>query len=374
MITLRYHIVSVTAVFLAIGIGLTLGSTFLDRATVDNLNGQLESLEARLGERDQRIGALQDELAGASEVQDALDAQASGLLADRLDGVPVVVLSARGADDAQIDGAVQALLVAGARLQGEWWFTERFLLTQEADVRDLAAALGSSSEDPARLRRSAVASLGGELRLRQQRGLPAGDPGAGTGDPATGDPDGATTTTESTTTTAPTTVPDGADPAGPAGDDAGEGGDAPASGADALVPPLVSQLTAAGFIDFQPVPGSAETPQFPDGTRIVVVGGSRLVPDDVVLVPLVERLARAASTPMLGVVSSASDDGDLSDAVAVVREDESLRSGVATVGTLAHFQDWAALVLALGDVADGVVGHYGLGEGAGRLLPPLRAP
>ena len=35
MINLRYHIVSITAVFLALGIGLTLGSTFLDRVTVD---------------------------------------------------------------------------------------------------------------------------------------------------------------------------------------------------------------------------------------------------------------------------------------------------------------------------------------------------
>jgi hypothetical protein len=59
MINLRYHIVSLTAVFLAIGIGLTLGSTFLDRATVDNLQGQLESLETRLQERDEQIDELE---------------------------------------------------------------------------------------------------------------------------------------------------------------------------------------------------------------------------------------------------------------------------------------------------------------------------
>ena len=31
MINLRYHIVSITAVFLALGIGTALGGTFLDR-------------------------------------------------------------------------------------------------------------------------------------------------------------------------------------------------------------------------------------------------------------------------------------------------------------------------------------------------------
>jgi hypothetical protein len=38
MINLRYHIVSLTAVFLAIGIGLAFGSSFLDQATVDGIN------------------------------------------------------------------------------------------------------------------------------------------------------------------------------------------------------------------------------------------------------------------------------------------------------------------------------------------------
>ena len=75
MINLRYHIVSLTAVFLAIGIGLTLGSTFLDRATVENLNGQLESLETRLGDRDARIGELETDLSDAEELQAALGDQ-----------------------------------------------------------------------------------------------------------------------------------------------------------------------------------------------------------------------------------------------------------------------------------------------------------
>jgi hypothetical protein len=67
MVNLRYHIVSLTAVFLALGIGLTLGSSFLDRVTVDTLNNQLTALEGQIGEtraenRDlgRRAGALAD--------------------------------------------------------------------------------------------------------------------------------------------------------------------------------------------------------------------------------------------------------------------------------------------------------------------------
>ena len=41
MINLRYHIVSVVAVFLALGIGLALGSTFVDSILVNELEDEI---------------------------------------------------------------------------------------------------------------------------------------------------------------------------------------------------------------------------------------------------------------------------------------------------------------------------------------------
>ena len=52
MINLRYHIVSVVAVFLALGIGLALGSTFVDSILVNELEDQVN--EFKLG-RDEAI-------------------------------------------------------------------------------------------------------------------------------------------------------------------------------------------------------------------------------------------------------------------------------------------------------------------------------
>ena len=37
MINLRYHVVSLVAVFLALGVGVLMGSTVIDRVTVDQL-------------------------------------------------------------------------------------------------------------------------------------------------------------------------------------------------------------------------------------------------------------------------------------------------------------------------------------------------
>ncbi len=64
MINFRYHIVSLTAVLLALGIGLMLGTTFLDQATVDALKdrqAELESDVRRTNDRNSDQAAVIDE-------------------------------------------------------------------------------------------------------------------------------------------------------------------------------------------------------------------------------------------------------------------------------------------------------------------------
>jgi len=364
MINLRYHIVSLTAVFLAMGIGLTLGSTFLDRATVDNLNGQLETLEARLDERDQEIGELRDRVDRGEALQEALDEQGAGLLADRLDPVPVVLVASEGVDQADVDGTTATLQVAGADVQGVWWLSERFLLEDGGDVTDLANALGERSDDPARLRRLAVATLGDQLRDQQEA-----EPEA----------------PEEPTAEAPTSDVPAAGEQPPTGTVSGDGASAEDAGTPGQVEPAapdvadqlgdVQALIDAGFVTFQPVGEGPEAPQLPAGVRVVLVGGSDSLPDDVVVQPLLSRLTADVDEPTTTIVASALGEAtEVSEVVATVRDDERLRRVVSTVDDLDHVQGWMATVLAVEDVGEGVVGHYGLGEGASALLPPLQAP
>lgn len=355
MINLRYHIVSLTAVFLAIGIGLTLGSTFLDRATVENLNGQLENLETRLDDRDERIGVLEDQVAEAGALQSALDEQGPGLLAGRLDEVPVVVIASSGVDQADVDGAVESLQIAGADVQGEWWLTERLLLAEQADIDDLAAVLEETSGDPARLRRLAIDGLGREVQASQRLdaavdaapAVPTEEDGEGTVPGELGAPDG-----------------------DPGAEELGDDEDPGPQEA-----PLAQALVDAGFVVFEPVAGGPEVLTLPDGIRVVMVGGSPALPDDVFVQPFVDRLTQGVDRPTRTVVTSALGDGAaVSEAVAAIRSDDELRAVVSTVDRLDHFQGWMATVLAVEDLIDGTVGHYGLGEGAAALLPPLQDP
>ena len=372
MINLRYHIVSLTAVFLAIGIGLTLGSTFLDRATVENLNGQLENLETRLGDRDERIGVLEDELTEAEALQTALDEQGSGLLAGRLDEVPVVVLASSGVDQDDVDGAVESLQTAGADVHGEWWLTERLLLAEQADVDDLATLLEDTSVDPARLRRLAIDGLGREV-LASQRLDAAVDVAP---EVPTGDDEGPAADGSVTDPGADGSDVEGAAPGEPGASDDGTGvADQDDEDPVSEVSSLVQGLVDAGFIVFEPVAEGSEAPSLPAGVRVVLVGGSPTLPDDVFVQPFVDRLTQGVDRPTRTVVTSALGDGAaVSEAVAAIRSDDDLRAVVSTVDRLDHFQGWMATVLAVEDLADGTIGHYGLGEGAAALLPPLQDP
>ena len=365
MINLRYHIVSLTAVFLAIGIGLTLGTTFLDRATVDNLQGQLENLETRLQERDERIAELQDSVDADGAIRAALDEEAVGLLEGRLDGVPVAVVASRGVDEDDVRSGLRALVAAGADVQGIFWFTERWGLDEAGEVDDLASVLAETSDDPSRLRRMAVNALAEELRDRQAAIVAE--------DEENGEVGGADGPAEQPGIEPGGAPPAGDTPSGTEGDDPGEALDDELT--DESPTPVLTGLVSSGFVDYEAVAGGPESPTLAEGTRLVLVGGSGQVPDDLVIEPFVDQLATAAVTPLLGVATSArAEDGQISDLVAVIRESERLREIVPTVDDLEHFDGWAAMVLALVDASDGIVGHYGSADGATRLLPPLPTP
>ncbi len=97
MINIRYHIVSITAVFLALGIGTALGSTFLDRYTVSLLDRNIRNAEERIRETKGENQRLTSELADA-RARDAALIQSGGqdIVSPRLADVPVIVVLENG--------------------------------------------------------------------------------------------------------------------------------------------------------------------------------------------------------------------------------------------------------------------------------------
>jgi hypothetical protein len=116
MIDFRYHLVSIVAVFLALAIGIVLGSTELQGTTIDALrlsSNQLnKELSASNNQRDtyeQQVGADQQFLTAAEP----------RLLANELPGNRIVLVTEPGAPAAVISGIKQAAGLAGATVTGQ---------------------------------------------------------------------------------------------------------------------------------------------------------------------------------------------------------------------------------------------------------------
>jgi hypothetical protein len=340
MINFRYHIVSITAVFLALGVGLLLGTTFLDDALADQLRGDLEELERDLDRAGERNAELQGQLDAFDEEAGGLDEQLGARLFDRqLLGQPVLVVAPRGIDDGLVERVTTALDQADADVMGTWWLTDRLLLDDDDEVAQLADALGLSTDDTGRLRNNLAIQLAdvlyGAIDLPAASGSAAGAVGA-----------------EQTQQAAP------------------------------AEPELLARLREAEFVDYDVPDGEDDVVRLPaEGLRIVMVSGpDASVPLGDALMPVLTDLTSDDQpAPVVAVepsrVPEDQADGDEPPAerlVDVIRDDGDLSQYVSTVDNLDRVSGRVATVLALVDAKPGAprIGHYGTEDGT-ELLPPV---
>jgi Copper transport outer membrane protein, MctB len=116
MIDFRYHLVSIVAIFLALSLGLLLGSTQLQPYVQKGLQGlskaEQRQIDTLLGEKSQLKSQI------SSENQFAL-ANAPAVLQNVLAGQQCVLVLAPGAEGSVTSGIVQALEMAGATVTGQ---------------------------------------------------------------------------------------------------------------------------------------------------------------------------------------------------------------------------------------------------------------
>lgn len=131
MIGWRYHLISIVAVFLALGLGLLMGTALLNDRLVENLRARTEFAQARLGEQEERLSRL-----------DAFAAQVLPFVTeDRLFGQDVVVVTYRGADEGAVADARRALDSAGAEIQATLELQQSLTADSPSEQRDLSALL-----------------------------------------------------------------------------------------------------------------------------------------------------------------------------------------------------------------------------------------
>src|SRR5438046_343280 len=124
MVTFRYHLVSIIAVFLALTVGIAMGATVIDKATVDLLRSQISTARAQRNATQHQNDLLVSE---NNTIKDYENTAFPLFVQGALTGVPVMIIDAQGQG---IDaGAVKQILVdAGADFQGQVDLTKALLL------------------------------------------------------------------------------------------------------------------------------------------------------------------------------------------------------------------------------------------------------
>lgn len=138
MITLRHHIISLAAVFLALAIGVVLGSGVLN----DTMRSGVSEGKAALQKQAGSLTDEKDTLAGRLEAADQFDAQISGrVVRDALAGKSVVVFRTPDASDSDVGALVGLVGQAGGTVTGTVGLTDAFV--DAADAEKLRSVVNS---------------------------------------------------------------------------------------------------------------------------------------------------------------------------------------------------------------------------------------
>jgi Copper transport outer membrane protein, MctB len=313
VIDFRYHLVSIIAIFLALAVGIVLGTTTLNGTALHNIQSQVKRLSSDKTAQRQQIDALH---AQVKDAESFIGATEPTLTANALNGQRVAVITAPETPGNIRTSLLTSLQHAGAVVTNDIRLSSAFTdPKQSAALDDLATRLVVPGSLPAK-------ATGASLAAAELAQVLVTKPGAK-----------------------------------PAGQDA-------------------ISTTLAGFQQgsFLTVAG---TPGGPASLAVVLVPPAPRTPTDGTKQAgqLMSDLAasfgsRAAATLVAGPAAAAAPGGMLS----IVRQDRAATRVASSVDTLEAPAGRVAAVLALRGALSGRLGAYGFGTGASGPLPASPSP
>ena len=310
MINFRFHLVSLIAVFLALGLGILVGSTVVDQVVVDRLDREIQSVR----HDSNAVNSTNNELKGQmSQLQDYLSKSSAYIVDGRLTADPVAVVAAKGVSANTVKAAVNMLRESGAEVPGVLWLDTKWSLADTHDLQALADATDASGN----------ATAVRTVALRQVVHRLATLPRTGKKKPP---------------------------------------------------PDVIATLRSKGFLNYSDG-SNASLADFPaTSPRVLVITGTD---SQLSTTPTVANLVSALAAAKIPTVVAEAYDGNSGSGSAptraatlqAVRGDRTLSKSVSTVDDVELVQGQVATALALEQVADGQVGHYGYGKGAAAPLP-----
>lgn len=313
MISLRQHALSLAAVFLALAVGVVLGSGLLSDTLLSSLRDEKRDLHTQINGLNDQKNVLNEKLSAAN----SFDTQLAGrMLHDALGGKSVVVFRTPDAHDDDVAAVTKFIGQAGGAVTGTVSLTNEFV---EANSAEKLQTVVNSSVLPA----------------GQQLSTKLVDQGSQAGDLM---------------------------------------GIALLINANPAVPPVeeaqrdtvLAALRDTGFITYQPAEHMAAA-----NAALIVTGGS--LPQDAGNRGVSVARFAAAMAPHGSGTLLAGRDGSATGAaaVAVTRADAAMNSAVSTVDDVDTAPGRITAVLGLHDLVNGGhAGQYGTGHGATSITVP----
>jgi Copper transport outer membrane protein, MctB len=172
VVNIRFHLVSLVAVFFALAIGIGVGSSVVRAGVLERTEAQLQSLDQTLGKRNEQIRRLKK----AADLDAGVDRGVNDRFFEiALRGTPVLIVKLPGADDRELRALTTMLKTSNADVTGVATFSARVRLGPEVDSRFAAIRIGSYSTSvdavSSRLRELSTSSLsyGSEQRASIRR-------------------------------------------------------------------------------------------------------------------------------------------------------------------------------------------------------------
>jgi hypothetical protein len=313
MISLRQHALSLAAVFLALAVGVVLGSGFLSDTLLSNLRDEKRDLYTQISGLNDQKNVMNEKLSAANNFDNQL---AGRILHDALGGKTVVVFRTPDAKDDDVAAASKFIGQAGGTVTGTVSLTQEFVDANSAE----------------KLRTVVNSSI---LPAGQQLSTKLVDQGSQAGDLL---------------------------------------GIALLVNANPAVPPVddpqrdtvLASLRDTGFITYQPADhlGAANA-------ALIITGGG--LPQDAGNQGVSVARFSAALAPHGSGILLAGRDGSATGgaAVAVTRADVGMSSAISTVDNIDGAPGRITAVLGLHDLINGNhVGQYGTGHGATSITVP----
>ena len=138
MINFRFHLVSLIAVFLALGLGILVGSTVVDQVIVDRLDSEIRNVSRESNQLNAENNELQDEV---SRLDDFVRRSSVYVVQQRLTAVPIAIIAEKGVDAGAVRFVLSSVRAAGADVPGVLWLDDKWRLDSPSDLRSLQAAV-----------------------------------------------------------------------------------------------------------------------------------------------------------------------------------------------------------------------------------------